>query len=220
MSAWESIGKSYGEAISGVFPLHRALVFAIGVIFSEAARKPLYTSIAKSILSYEASRIFFGQNSMVANMQVMSLLAGLLLVLVSWGATQLLINFLFSVVASVTKVWDRVDRIKRNFVTTNAPMSVPERQGLIQFLDLSLSEPKKALQKLNATVEISLAASIACMLTGIRGSSLDLLLFAIFLISSVIVGAVSVHLFLADYFGLSLLRAELLGRKRPTPSSP
>jgi hypothetical protein len=99
-------------------------------------------------------------------------------------------------------------------------MSVPERQGLIQFLDLSLSEPKKALQKLNATVEISLAASIVCMLTGLRGSRLDLLLFAIFLISSVIVGAVSVHLFLADYFGLSLLRAELLGRKRPTPSSP
>jgi len=153
-------------------------------------------------------------------MQVMSLLAGFMLVLISWVATQLLINCLFSVVASVTKVWERADKIRRGFVPANEPISVPERQALIQFLDLSLSEPKKALQNLNAAVELILALSIVCMLTGLRGSRLDLLLFAIFLIGAVVVGAVSIHLFLADYFGLSLLRAELLGRKRPTPSSP
>lgn len=220
MSPWESIGKSYGEAIAGVFPLHRALVFGISVLFSEASRQPSHTSIVKSILSYEATRLFFGRNSMVANMQVMSLLAGFMLVLVSWVATQLLINCLFSVVASVTKVWERADKIRRGFVPANEPISVPERQALIQFLDLSLSEPKKALQNLNAAVELILALSIVCMLTGLRGSRLDLLLFAIFLIGAVVVGAVSIHLFLADYFGLSLLRAELLGRKRPTPSSP
>ncbi len=216
MSALDTIQSFYTEAAASVLPLHRAIIFLAGFTASLAYTHPIGTSIFGTMLSFKLVDFTSLTRQPLSSASIGNIIAGAILVGLGWSFSKLVLAIVFRIAAKSTRLWSRVEsspnrRFMRNVET------IADQQAAISLLDSLLKGPLVRLKSLNSFSEFCASIALLGCIAGLRGSRIDFAVGSIFAFATLMSTVIAVNVFLADCLGPSLLRAELLGRKRPTP---
>lgn len=217
MSAWESFGSTYVEAASSALPLHRLLSVASGFIGSVAVANQTHLSIVESVSSISLSSLIELQSGPFAHATLANVFAGVGLAFIAWLGSRALLRAVFAVAARLTGHHKRVSEV---MAASKAKLTVPlvDRQAMVALIDSALTRPQAQIRALNAGMEFSLALALGFITAIPCGNFLDFSLAICIFAVSVYLAYTSVRLFLSDYLGAAMLRAQLQGRRAPDPT--
>jgi hypothetical protein len=218
MSALDEVKGIYTDAAANLLPLHRAIVFAIGFFMSLALSRRHSASMTLSMLNTRLVDISSFSKPPLAGARVADVAAGIALVVLSWLASRIILAVVFRVAARSTSLWERVESSQSHKVVRNV-QNLADHQSAVSLLDTLLKGPKARLRMLNALSELCAGIALVNVFSGIRGSNADLGIGTGFAVIATVVNILAVNYFFADCFGPLLLRAELLGAKKPRPWS-
>jgi hypothetical protein len=210
MSIWDSVGTTYVEAATTALPLHRAIVFAIGFIGSLAIKNQTHLSILETVASFPLNDLTSFSTGPLREAIFADVLAGVFLTISGWLVSRVLLRAIFSLAARSTDLWKRVTESESAIGPSN---SLAERLQLVELIDSSLVETRAHLRSLSGGSELLCALVVGCLLASHWGNVLDIFGGVLSLATAIIVNAASVRIFLADYFGPALLKAQLQGKK-------
>lgn len=216
MSAWESFGSTYLEAASSALPLHRLLVVASGFIGSVAVANQTHLSVFETVASLSLLGLLDLKSGPFASATLANVFAGIGLAFIAWIGSRALLRAVFSAAAGLTKLHQRVAEVMAASKTKSTdPLS--DRQAMVALIDSALEQPRAHIRALNAGMEFSLALALGLSASAWWGNLLDFSLAFAFLAVSVGLAFTSVKVFLSDYLGAAMLRAQLQGRRAPSP---
>lgn len=107
MSAWESVGTTYIEAATSAMPLHRALVFAVGLGGSVAVREQTHLSIFETLARIPLSDMTSLATGPLSKAVFADVLLGIALVVGGWVFSRLMLRAVFALAARSTNLWER-----------------------------------------------------------------------------------------------------------------
>lgn len=216
MSAWESFGSTYVEAATSTLPLHRLLIFAAGFLGSIALSNQTHLSIFESVARLNLSGLADLKSGPLSTASLANLFVGAGLVLVGLVAARILLWLVFAAASKATDLHKRASAARTtSMVKPSDPIA--DRQAMVALIDSSLEQPRSQIRAINTAMELSLALAIGFIAVAWWGNRLDVAIGLTLLLASVVLGIVSVRLFLAEYFGPAMLRAQLQGRRTPSP---
>lgn len=218
MPAWDSIGTTYIEAATSALPLHRAVVFAAGLGGSLAVRQQTHLSIFETVARLPLSELASLSTGPLSKAVFADLLLGVALVTGGWLLSRLVLRAVFALAAKSTNLWDRA-RASAAQTPIDPRQSLADRQAALELIDKSLDEPRSRLRSRGAAAELIGGLGLGCLVAAHWGNVLDGLLGVVFVTVAVGLQFSSVQLFLADYLGPAMLKAQLQGRKPPSPTS-
>lgn len=210
MSIWDSVGTTYVEAATTALPLHRVIVFGIGFIGSLAIKNQTHLSILETVASLPLNDLTSFSIGPFREAIFADVLVGIFLAASGWFVSRVLLRIIFGLAARSTNLWKRVTESE---LPIGRSQSLAERLQLVELIDSSLIETRAHLRSLSAGSELLCALVVGCLLASHWGNVLDVLGGVVSLATALIVNAASVRIFLADYFGPSLLKAQLQGKK-------
>ncbi len=216
MSVWDSISTTYVEAATSALPLHRAVVFATGLGGSLAVRQQTHLSIFETVARIPLSELASLSAGPLGNAVFADVLFGIALVTSGWLFSRLVLWVVFTLAARSTNLWERASAAQ---TPIDPQQSLADRQAALDLIDKSLSEPRARLRARGAAAELLGGVGIGCLVGAYWGNVLDGLLGAVWLLVSIGLQVSSVRLFLADYLGPAMVKAQLQGRKPSGPSS-
>lgn len=217
MSAWESFGSTYVEAATSALPLHRLVVFAAGFVGSIAVSNQTHRSLFETVARYSLSSLTDFKDGPLSTATFANLLVGAGLVMIGWLAARILLWLIFAAASRSTDLHSRA-AAARSVSTVKAADPISDRQAMVALIDSSLEQPRAQIRALNTAMELSLALAIGFSAAAWWGNRLDAAIGFALLLVSVMLGVSSVRLFLAEYFGAAMLRAQLQGRRTPSPA--
>ena len=218
MSAWEAVSSTYVEAATAALPLQRIVVFAVGFIGSLAVASQTHVSVLETAAKIELSKLTSLTAGPLAFASIGNVLIGLGLVVLAWALSRGLLWSVFALGAKSTDLWSRVNAAKQS--KSDQPFMEPaERQATVALLDASLLETRARLRVMSAFAEMLCGLFAGCSISFVWGNALDLAMGLCFFVAALGLHTAAVRLFLAEYFGPALLRAQLQGRRPPTPLS-
>lgn len=214
MSIWESVGSSYLEAAKIAFPLHRLVVFAAGFVGSVAVGTQTHPSVAETIARLKLVDLASIRGPL-ANSALLNIILGIGLVILGWAFSRASLIAVFNLAARGTRLQDRVKRP----LGPRDPLrdTASDRQAAVSLIESSLEEPRVRLRALNAFAEMLFGLGSGALIAWLWGNWLDLSIGLLSLLIAVVLDFISVHLFIAEYYGLAFFRAQLQGRKPPDP---
>jgi len=211
MSIWDSVGTTYVEAATTALPLHRVIVFAIGFISSLAIRHQTHLSILETVASLPIADLTSLSTGLFRDAKLADVLAGIVLAASGWFFSRMLLRCIFMLAARSTNLWNRVTESESPL---GQSQSLADRLQLVELIDSSLVETRSHLRSLSTASELLCGVVVSCFFASHWGNALDVLTGSILFILTIILHVTSVQIFLADYFGPALLKAQLQG-KRP-----
>lgn len=216
MSAWEAVSSTYVEAATAALPLQRIVVFAVGFIGSLAVTTQTHLSVLETVAKLELSKLTSLSTGPLAQASIGNVLIGFGLVALAWALSRSLLWTVFTLGAKSTDLWSRVDAVK--LPKADQPFMEPaERQAAVALLDSSLLETRGRLRAMSAFAELLCGLSVGCSIGFVWGNALDLVSGLCLFAAALGLHTAAVRLFLSEYFGPALLRAQLQGRRAPTP---
>jgi hypothetical protein len=212
---WESLGSSYLEAATKAFPLHRAVLFAVGFAFSAIALDHEYKSIFESLASLKLSEAISFDNGILSKSTVANFLWGLACSFAGLIISRLTLRFIFNFTNKIVPVRSKIEAAHIDSPFKNKAATLTEKKEIIEFIDSSLSETRAQLQQLNAAAELCAGLFISLVAASYWGNIIDLGLGIFF--GSMLVGIQirSLFIFLNDYIGGAIFRAQVLGKSPP-----
>lgn len=216
MSVWESVGSSYVEAVANALPLHRLVIFLVGVGASLAVKTQTHLSIVETIARVKVADLSSLSSGPLASTTLGDLLLGIGAVAVAWIASRVAIRSIFALAARGTNLWARATEAVARTSDIRVD-SMADRQATINFLDESLKETRIRLKGKSALSELTMGLAIIFIATFQWGNSLDLVCGTLILTLSVALHMSTVSTFLSDYFGIALYKSQLQGKRPPTP---
>lgn len=218
MSAWESVGTTYIEAATSAMPLHRALVFAVGLGGSVAVREQTHLSIFETLARIPLSDMTSLATGPLSKAVFADVLLGIALVVGGWVFSRLMLRAVFALAARSTNLWERARAsAARSPIDPEQPLA--DRQAALELIDKSLDEPRARLRSRGAAAELTASLGLGCLLAAYWGNALDGILGVALTVVAVGLQVSSVRLFLSDYLGPAMLKARVLGKKPPLPTS-
>ena len=216
MSAWEAVSSTYVAAATAALPLQRIVVFVVGFVGSLAVTSQTHLSVLETIAKIELSKLTSLTTGPLALASIGNVLIGLGLVVVAWALSRSLLWAVFALGAKSTDLWSRVSAAKSG--KSDQPFMEPsERLAAVALLDASLLETRARLRAMSAFAELLCGLFAGCSIGFFWGNALDLAVGLCFFAAAFGLHIAAVRLFLAEYFGPALLRAQLQGRRHPTP---
>lgn len=218
MSAWETVSSTYVEAASLALPLHRVVVFAAGFFGSLSVASETHLSVLETVLRIELSSLTSLNSGPLALASIGNVFFGFGLVFLAWALSRGLLWAVFTMGAKATNLWSKVDEANKKYDDRRF-IEAAERQASVSLIEASLQETRARVRACNAFAEIFCGLGVGCSIGYLWGNVLDLLVgFCSFAIALTL-HVVAVRIFLAEYFGPALLKAQLQGRRPPTPLS-
>lgn len=214
MAIWEDVGSTYVEAATSALPLHRLFVFVAGFSGALAIQSQTHLSIIESIIHVPLTEIANVSSGPLSKATVAELFAGIAAVVVGWMLHRLTIRCTFSLAANATNLWDRVS----GSISVNKPdpkLPLDDRKTTMELIDISLEEPRGQLRKLSATAELLIGLAIPLVVVSYWGNILDFIIGVSFSLAAIGCQITSVRVFLRDYFGPALYKAQLIGKRAP-----
>lgn len=218
MSTWETVGTTYVEAVTSAMPLHRALVFATGFSGSLAVRDQTHLSIVETLARVPLSNLTSLATGPLSKAIFADVLLGIALVVGGWVLARLVLRAVFALAARSTKLWERAGASAAQS-PLDLTQSLSDRQAALDLIEKSLDEPRSRLRVRAAAAEVTAGFGIGCLAATYWGNVLDGLLGAFLLMLLIALQVSSVRLFLADFLGPAIVKARLLGREPPIPTS-
>jgi hypothetical protein len=212
MSAWDSISSTYVEAATSALPLHRAVIFVAGFGGSLAVRQQTHLSIFETVARIPLSELISLSTGPFSKAVFADVLIGVALVTSSWIFSRLVLRTVFALAARSTNLWERA-RISAAQAPIDPKQSLADRQAALELIDKSLDEPRARLRSRGSAAELIGGLGLGYLLASHWGNLLDGLLGAVLALVSISLQVGSVQLFLSDYLGPAMLKAQLQGRK-------
>lgn len=217
MSVWDSVGTTYVEAATSALPLHRVVVFIAAVLGSLAVRHQTHLSILETVANISVLELTAISTGVFSRAVLADAAVGFAVVLGGWAFARVTLLVIFALAARSTDLWDRVREASKNLkVDSTQPLA--DRQAAMEIIDASLADPKARLRSFAAAAELAAGCGMGCLAASYWGNILDALT-GIFLVA--VTASIQVHsvrLFLAEYFGPALLKAQLQGKRPPSPA--
>jgi hypothetical protein len=217
MSLWDSVSTTYVEAATSAFPLHRAVVFAGGLMGSIAVHHQTHLSIFETLARLPLADITSLTKGPLGKASVADVMAGVAIIIAGWIFSRLTLRLVFALASRSTDLRARVAESEAQ-APIDKEQSLADRQKAMELIDASLKEPRVRLRNLGAAAELTSGLAIAGFVAFHWGNVVDFLFAFAMLVTSVVIQTNSVRIFLADYFGPALFKARLQGKKAPAPT--
>lgn len=207
MPSWESVEKTYTDAIQAAFPLHRGIIFLFGILISIAIKNQTHLSISESILNIHASKLY-SISELLKEIILMDLFFGLFLVFSGWLFTRIILRSFLCLAARSTDLWGKINsnQPQYNFPKT---ISISERKEAVEWIDFITSDSKIKMKNINFNSEILAGISIGLMIAFYWGNIIDFLAFLIIILSSIFLCLKSISIFISDYLGPQSVKSML-----------
>lgn len=210
MPSWESIEKTYSDAITSAFPLHRLMLFFSGVVFSLAIKNQDYLSISETISKIKISEFASLSSDLFAVTDLGDIVFGFSLVAMSWILSKLLTKMFFLMAVRLTNIWRRIDENSNQF-DFESNIELSKRKEFVEWIDSILVAPQKKISSINSFSELFLGLSLALIVSSYWGNLLDVLYCFIFLFFSLLLKFKAINLFISDVLGASALKNQIQG---------
>jgi len=212
MSSWEDIGSTYIEAATKALPLHRAVVFVIGFLISLAVQHRTHLSALETLaviplLEFTDANGGFFSKSTVGNVlwAFSSTLAVIFL-------SKIFIRLAYELVDRATKASEKAKSLSGDWISS---LSIEERKAALDLVSSGMIEPRARLQTLTAINELLIAVGVIFSVAAFFGGILDLSVGGVAFVSAFFSHVFSIKIFLTDYYGAALVKAQLQGRPPP-----
>lgn len=216
MSAWESFGSTYLEAVSAALPLHRLVLFVFGLIGSIAVKHQTHLSALESLSNIRLGELIDFKSPLLKDATVANVFIGIGLVLAGWIIARALIWLTFTLASKATNLSKNIPQHPAN-IAQDELVPPNDRQQMVALIEASLEIPRVRLRAMNALVELSGGMAAGCAVVSIWGNATDIVASIIFLFTAICISIFAVKLFFNEYFGPALYIAQLQGKPPPTP---
>lgn len=195
-------------------PLHRLVLFACGFIGAISIKTQTHLSVLETLAQSKVMTFASLTSGPLASATVGDLLFGAGTICAGWLVARLLLVAVFALAARGTELWEKS---KKAAQATQAPSSMQDRKTAIEVVDASLKEPRARLKAFNALSEVCCGIGIGLVISFHWGNVLDLTVGLALLALGFVLTMVSVRVFLFEFFGPAMVKAQLQGRPKPMP---
>lgn len=212
VSAWEDISSSYAEAAAQAFPLQRAAVFAVAFLASLAIQQQTHLSVLETLAVLPLSEFTTLEKGFLAKSSagnvLWALLATLLAVVVSWLFSRLA----YSLVDKATGATARAKAADKSWLSE---LSIDDRKAALEIVESGLIEPRTRLRSLVSTNELLSGVAVVLLTAGYWGNVLDYAVGTSALVCAFFSHALSIKIFLTEYYAAALAKSQLQGKLPP-----
>lgn len=199
MLSWESVEKTYTDAIHAVFPLHRVIIFLFGILISISIKNQTHLSISESIFNINISKLY-SISELIKEIILMDLFFGLFLVFSGWIFTRLILRIFLYLAARSTDLWKKINSNQPQF-NFSKTISISERKEAVEWIDFITSDSKNKMKNINFNSEILAGISIGLIIASYWGNKIDFLAFLVMISASIFLCLKSISIFISDYLG-------------------
>lgn len=199
MPSWESVEKTYTDAIQAAFPLHRLIIFLFGILISIAIKNQTHLSISESIFNINFSKIY-STSELLKEIILMDLFFGLFLVFSGWLFTRIILRVFLYLAARSTDLWKKINSNQPQY-NFSATISISERKESVEWIDSITSDSKNRMRNINFNSEILAGMSTGLIIAFYWGNIIDFLVFLTMISASIFLCLRSISIFVSDYLG-------------------
>jgi len=190
------------------------VVFAGGVLGSLAIQKQTHLSIFETIARLPLAELANLTSGPLSRATIGDLLAGTGAVVIGWCGSRLTLRMTFSVAAKATDLWKRTSTSMAEH-RPDEKLSLEDRKKALELIDAGLEEPRSLLRRYNSVTEMLSGFAVLSLLVAHWGNALDLSIGLALGIAVIFCNVGAVRLFLRDFYGPALYRAQLVGKRPP-----
>jgi len=212
MSAWEDVGATYAEAATKALPLHRAVVFAAGFLVSLAIQRQTHLSILETLSCVPLTDFATFEKGFLAKATSANAMWAIGLTIVAVLLSKTLTRLAYMLVDRATGASKRAAQLDRAWLKG---LSIEERKAALELIDAGLAEPRGRLRSMTSINELLSGIGIAFAVAAHWGNVLDGTISGVALVSAACSHLLAIQIFLGDYFGPALTRAQLQGKRVP-----
>lgn len=216
MSAWEDISSTYAEAATKALPLHRAIVFGAGFLLSLSIQQQTHLSILETLAVVPLSDFSTLDKGFLAKATGANVMWAMLATLTAVALSKGMIRLAYGVVDRATGASKRAAQLDRGWV---AGLPIEERKAALDLVESGLAESRTRLRAMTGMNEILIGVSAMFAVSAVWGNALDGSISAVTLIAATCTHLMAIYVFLTDYYGPALAKAQLQGRSLPRITS-
>lgn len=199
MPSWESVEKSYTDAIQAVFPLHRVFIFACGLLISIAINKQTHLSISESVANINIS-IFSEPSKLLKEFVVYDLIFGFFMVFFGWLFSRIILRCFLYLAARSSKIWEKINSKQPQF-NFGEELKISERKEAVEWIDSMTNDVKLRIRNINFNSELFAGIGFGLLVAFHWGNVIDFLLFILLISISTYLSLKSISVFISDYLG-------------------
>lgn len=212
MAGWSDVGASYAEAVQGLFPLHRACIFMLGLLASLAIEVNGLDSVVQTLFAISILDFLSISSGFLGKATLLNFFFGCLAVVVAWVVSAAITRCFYFLIDKSTNFVSRAIALDRSWTIG---LNVEDRRKSIDLIDDSLSDVKVRIQNLSGFGELVAGIFSILVASSMYTGLADLGLSLIFLLISVLLHGMKMHIFFRDFFGPTLTRSHLQGKVLP-----
>lgn len=106
MLSWEAVEKSYTDAITAAFPLHRILIFASGLVITVGIKNQTHLSIFETIANINIS-YFYSISALLKNFVIYDLFFSLSMIFFGWVFSRIILRIFLFLAEKSTDLWKK-----------------------------------------------------------------------------------------------------------------
>lgn len=207
MLSWESVEKSYTDAIAAVFPLHRIVIFASGLLITIGVKNQTHLSIVETIANINIS-YFSSISTLIKNFAVYDLFFALSMVFTGWLSSRVILRIFLYLAAKSTKLWTKINSNQPQYDFGNE-LKISERKEAVEWIDSMTTEVKSRMKTINFNAELASGIGFGLLVAFYWGNILDFLVFFILFAIAIFLSLKSISIFISDYLGPYSVKAML-----------
>lgn len=178
MLSWESVEKTYTDAIQAAFPLHRVIIFSFGVLVSITIKDQTHLSVFESILNIKFSK-FVSISELLKEIILLDFVFGLFIVFCGWAFSRLVLRCFLFLAARSTKLWEKINSNQPQYDFPKN-ISISERKEAVEWIDSIITDSRSRIKNINFNSELYAGISIGLLLAFFWGNIIDFLVFVLF----------------------------------------
>lgn len=212
MSSWEDIGSTYIEAATKAFPLHRAIVFFAGFLMSLSVQHRTHFSALETLAVIPLLELTMENEGFFAKSTVGNIIWALISTIAGIFLSKILIRVAYGIVDRATKATEQAKNLDGDWISS---LSIEERKAALELVNSGMLEPRARLQTLTAINELLIGVGIVFSVAAFFGGALDFLVGGVAFVCAFFSHLFSIRIFLTDYYGVALAKAQLQGKPPP-----
>lgn len=209
MPAWETLEKTYSNAITAAFPLHRLIIFLCGAVFSLAIKTQDYSSIVQTIANTKLSEFTSLSSDLFKHTELSDVICGFSLIAFSWFISRFFTKLIFFFGVEANNVWSKIESNSNDFDFNK--LEISKRKEIVEWIDFITSTPRAKISTINSFSELFMGFSLVLFVSSYWGDRIDILIGFLFFAASLILKFNSINIFTSQILGQSALKNQVQG---------
>lgn len=199
MLSWETVEKSYTDAITAAFPLHRVIIFLAGLMIAYAIKTQTHLSITETIFNINLQEIS-SLTLLINKFFIYDLFFSLFMVFSGWLTSRSILRIFFYLAARSTELWTKINSNQPQY-DFGAELSISDRKEAVDWIDSITNDSKSHIRSINFKSEIFAGIGAGLLVAFKWGNIIDFLGFLFLITISIFLSLKSISIFISDYLG-------------------